>query len=265
MGWSIDDTTEREMSEREAWAADIEPNSAPPTDAPPANVHHVRELMDEVFGSDNFFGDLVFFKAGSLEEGSLPRRNDYILWYCRDLTRTKFRRLYKPKDFYEETEQYNLVQESGGVVRRISDDERRGVPLPDGARIFRYVVLTKPGPGQRHDVELEGKTYSPGIRWWGFPPESMQKLITSGRIAVQGNSLASMRCLDDFPVSAIDNVWTDTATGSGMQKLYVVQTASKVIERCTLMTTEPGGEQRQVAVKVIDDGGNEWLVVEKLD
>jgi adenine-specific DNA-methyltransferase len=205
-----------------------------------ANAHHVRELLDEIFGPDNFFGDLVFFKAGSLEEVTLPRRNDYILWYCRDVTRMKFRRLYKPKEFYEETEQYNLVQESNGTNRRISDDERRGASLPSGARIFRYVVLTKPGPGQRYEVEFEGKKYSPGTRWWGFPPESMEKLIRSGRIAIQGNSLASIRYLDDFPVTAIDNVWTDTATGSGMQKLYVVQTATKAIERCLQMTTGPG-------------------------
>jgi adenine-specific DNA-methyltransferase len=105
-------------------------------------VHRVRELLDEIFGSENFFGDLIFFKAGSLEEVSLPRRNDYILWYCKDRDRIKFHRLYQERDFYEGTEHYNLVQEADGSIRRITDDERRGAPLAEKARVLRYVVLT---------------------------------------------------------------------------------------------------------------------------
>src|SRR5205823_390840 len=139
---------------------------------------------------------------------SMPRRNDYLLWYAKDAKSIKFRRLFKPKDFYEETEHYNLVLESDATIRRISIDERRSGQLPTGSRVFRYIVLTKPGPGQKYVVKFNGKEYTPGTRWWGFQPESMQRLIESGRIVARGNSLESIRYLDDFPYTALDNVWT---------------------------------------------------------
>lgn len=203
------------------------------------NVHHVREIMDEVFGPDNFFCDIVFVKAGALGSRGLPRRNDYLLWYAKDKENVKYNSIYEPKNFWEETATYSQVMDRSGVVRRITDEERKQ-GLNKGDRAFRYVVLTKPGPGQKYEVKLNGRVYTPGNRWWGFPPESMEALIKSGRVVQQGNNLSSIRFLDDFPLSQISNVWTDTATGSGMGKLYVVQTATKVVERCIHMTTDPG-------------------------
>ncbi|MGA2439885.1 MAG: site-specific DNA-methyltransferase [Tepidisphaeraceae bacterium] len=204
------------------------------------NVHHVRELLDEVFGASNFFADLLFFKAGSLEDISMPRRNDYILWYAKDAERIKFRRLFVEKSFYEETSTYNQVCQTDGKIRSISEDERRVGKALDGGKVFRYVILTKPGPGQKYEVKFQGRSFLPGNRWWGFTPESMDQILKSGRIVARGSSLESIRYLDDFPVTQLDNVWTDTASGSGMDKIYVVQTNAKVIQRCLLMTTDPG-------------------------
>jgi len=204
------------------------------------NVHHVRELMDEVFGVDNFCSIISVTKAGALGATLLPTRNDYILWYARDTSKVKFRKLFVPKNLVEESEQYNLVKEKNGQIRHLEEDEKYGKPLPDGAKIFRYVILTKPGPGQKYSIPFKGKSYDSGSRWWGFPPESLQKLIEMGRVDVQGKSLAGIRYLDDFGATELSNLWSDTATGSGMKKVYVVQTATKVIQRCMLMTTEPG-------------------------
>jgi adenine-specific DNA-methyltransferase len=204
------------------------------------NVHHVREVMDEVFGVDNFCSIISITKAGALGTKLLPTRNDYILWYARDISRVKFRKIFVPKNLVEESEQYNLVKEKDGRIRHLEEDEIYGKPLPDGAKIFRYVILTKPGPGQKYSISFKGKLYDSGSRWWGFPPESLQKLIDLGRVDVQGKSLAGIRYLDDFGATELSNLWSDTATGSGMKKVYVVQTATKVIQRCMLMTTQPG-------------------------
>ena len=204
------------------------------------NLHHVRELLDEIFGASNFISVITFVKSGSLGASLLPRRDDYIIWYAKQIDRVKYRQLYLEKTLADEAETYSQVHMPDGVIRPLRSDEVEAGQIDGGGKAFRYVVLTKPGPGQRYEVNLSGRTFSSGTRWWGFPPESMQALIQAGRVVIQGNSLASIRYLDDFPCSYLTNVWPDTATGSGMKKLYVVQTSVKAIQRCMLMCTEPG-------------------------
>lgn len=204
------------------------------------NLHHVRELLDDTFGACNFVSIITFVKSGSLGANLLPRRDDYIVWYAKRADRVKYRQLYLEKNLADEAETYSQVRLPNGSIRPLRSEEIEAGLVAEGGKAFRYVVLTKPGPGQRYDVKLQGRTFTAGTRWWGFPPESMQALIAAGRVVVQGNSLASIRYLDDFPCSYLTNVWPDTATGSGMRKLYVVQTNPKVIQRCMLMCTEPG-------------------------
>lgn len=197
------------------------------------NVHLVRGILDEIFGSKNFFADIIFVKAGALGAAQLPRRNDYIIWYAKDKAKAKYHQIFIEKDAEEDIGAYRLVEETSGAVRGLksSDDLREVRPL-------RHVLMTKPGPGQKYDYEFQGRTIDSGDRWWGFPPESMPRLVKSGRIAPSGRD--SKRYLDDFPASYLSNLWIDTATGSGMGKIYVVQTNDKVVERCLLMTTDPG-------------------------
>ena len=197
------------------------------------NVHYVRQLLSDVFGAENFVADIVFVKAGALGSVGLPRRNDYIIWYGKNRESTKYHQLFTEKDASEDIGAYRLVEEASGIIRplRESDDLNRIRPL-------RYVLMTKPGPGQKYSFHFRGKTLDAGGRWWGFPPENLERLRKAGRIAPSGTD--SIRYLDDFPASYISNLWLDTATGSGMGKIYVVQTNEKVIERCLLMTTDPG-------------------------
>jgi adenine-specific DNA-methyltransferase len=197
------------------------------------NVHLVRGLLDEIFGAKNFFADIIFVKAGALGAAQLPRRNDYIIWYAKDRSRAKYHQVFIEKDPEEDIGAYRLIEEPSGKVRGLKsgDDLRKVRPL-------RHVLMTKPGPGQKYEYEFQGRTVDSGARWWGFPPESMPRLVKSGRIAPSGKD--SKRYLDDFPASYLSNLWTDTATGSGMGKVYVVQTNEKVVERCMVMTTDPG-------------------------
>lgn len=206
------------------------------------NLHHVRELMDEVFGQSNFISLIQFAKTSGLEAASsLSAACDYLVWYAKDTKQAKYKSLWEAKTA-SGASGYSHIRLNDGTTRRMTSDEVEGrIPIPDGARVFTLSDLTKPGPGSRYDIEFEGRKFSPGARWWGTTPEAMKKLIKAGRIVAVGNTLRFVRYLDDFAVSGLNNLWADTGiAGFSSDKLYVVQTSPKVIQRCMLMCTEPG-------------------------
>ena len=205
------------------------------------NLHHVRELMDEVFGQDNFVSLVQFAKTSGLEAASsLSVACDYLVWYSKDSRKVKYRGLWERKSM-SSASGYTHVQFADGLRRRLTTDEADGAALPPGARVFTLSDLTKPGPGSRFDFEFEGRVFSPGNRWWGTTPQSMRRLADVGRLMVVGNTLRFIRYLDDFPVSGLNNLWGDTGiAGFSSDKLYVVQTSPKVLQRCMLMCTDPG-------------------------
>lgn len=200
------------------------------------NVHLVRNLMDEVFGSENFVSLIAVAKTSGLGSVLLPRQTDFLVWYAKDIGKIKFRQLYKTKSFDTSgADSYNQLKLKDGTIRPLSKEEKEDASIiPIGSRVFRYGDLTKPGPGRKYNVEWQGKVFNSGNRWWGMPEDSMHKLLKMGRIAIQGKSLSWIRYLDDFPVYPMTNIWADTGTGSGLDKMYVVQTDTKIIQRCLL-------------------------------
>ena len=211
------------------------------------NLHLIRNLMDEVFGADNFCAMISFRKSGGTTALLLPAPADFILWYGRDRTRTKYRQLYtEKKGGAEGAGVYVRLKSEDGQTTRLMSQEERTDPsrVPPGWRIYRLDVLTSQGFRTNTTVpfEFDGKTYHPGANSnWKATIEGMKRLAARGRIAVSGSSLAYVRYLDDFPAYPIDSVWDDTGTGSFTeQKVYVVQTGSKAIARCLLMATDPG-------------------------
>lgn len=206
------------------------------------NIHLVRNIMDEVFGSENFVSLITVVKTSGLGSVLIPRQTDYLIWYSKNINQVKYRQIYKEKGFDTSgAGAYNYIQLMDGSIRTLTRAEKENLALlPQGAKVFRYGDLTKPGPGRKYEVEWQGKKFSSGSRWWGMPEESMYKLIKLGRVAIQGRSLAWIRYLNDFSFYPITNVWGDTGTGSGLDKIYVVQTDVKIIQRCLLMTSDPG-------------------------
>jgi adenine-specific DNA-methyltransferase len=206
------------------------------------NVHHVRELMDEVFGEENFVCAIAFVKTSGLAAAQgLAAAFDYLIWYARDRDRVKFNQLFFPREAGD-VGMYLHVELADGSRRTMTPDERsRAASLPGGARIFRLDNLTKPGPGSKFEFEFEGTKYTPGTRWWGTTHEGMSALARSRRLASSGASLAYVRYWNDFAWRPMTNLWTDTAAGGFTDtKLYVVQTLAKVIQRALLMTSDPG-------------------------
>ena len=209
------------------------------------NIHHVRELMDEVFGKGNFVSLIAFRTSGGFSSNTISRVGDHLIWYGKDLPKIKYRQLYLTKDLRTGEDAYRFLMLKDGAVREVEDSERLGMKdLPAYSRIFRYDNLTGQGPASSpQPFEFKGKTYNPSTNnhWKASYPEGMNRLKLAERISVFGNTLSYVRFLDDNPLNPIVNVWLDTGvSGFASNKKYVVETNHKVIERCLLMTTDPG-------------------------
>lgn len=210
------------------------------------NVHLVRSVMDEVFGSENFVS-LISFKTTSSRGGSLLGKScDYLVWYAGDIEKVKYKPLFVERTYEDDVGgRYTRVLLNDGTKRVMSGAERADPKtLPTGARIYRHDNLTSQSGGEvsSFPVSFDGKSFTPGKGFWKTGEAGMARLLAAGRIAAPtSRSLAYVRYFDDFPYSALANMWTDTQTGAFTEeKQYVVQTNQKVIQRCILMTTDPG-------------------------
>jgi len=207
------------------------------------NVHRVMATMDEVFGSDNFVALIAFRKTAGASSpvartNVLATISDYLVWYARDLGQIKYRSLFEEKPPPDEASGYPLMELLDGTRGPSTDT------IPAEARLYRHADLTSQGysPTLTFAYKFDGRSYHPGAnRHWATTREGLDRLVRAGRLGVSGSTLRFLRYLDDFPVFPRTNVWNDTGTGSFTdRKTYVVQTGSKVIARCVLMTTDPG-------------------------
>ncbi|MDI6104375.1 site-specific DNA-methyltransferase [Actinoplanes sp. NEAU-A12] len=204
------------------------------------NVHLVRCLLDEVFGPENFVSLITFRKTTAATAEFLGGVVDYVIWYAKDKSKLKYRQLYAAK---------TIAGQGGGQYTRVE--------LPDGRRVsaraageevgrpFRIDNLTSPRVREArtgyYPVELDGRDYLPGAGEWKTHRDGMERLKLARRLLPAGNTLCYVRFIDDFPAFPYSNFWEDTVTsGFADPKVYVVQTNTKVVERCMLMCTDPG-------------------------
>jgi len=205
------------------------------------NLHHVRELMDEIFGCGHFAGIISFQKTGGIEAKLLPPTVDYLLWYTREKEKTKYRQMFLARTLGDTSlDRYDMVIMPDGTSRRLSSDEIEKGVLPEGARRYQLAPLYSEGSSsESQPFEFEGKTYRPRAdTHWKTTVEGLGRLANTGRIEVMGSVLRYRRFLDDFPVIPVTDRWESTQTGT--QRIYAVQTSPTVIKRCILMTTDPG-------------------------
>jgi adenine-specific DNA-methyltransferase len=210
------------------------------------NVHVVRCILDEVFGSENFCCEIIFKKSSTRTSELLTTTSDYIIWFAKDRARVKFRKLYWNKALDDDlAAEYTQVINDVGERRPLSNQEREDPKkIPHGWRVFRPSPLTSQGFRSNTTIpfEFRGKVYHPGLDSnWKTTVEGMRRLERAGRLLPRSSSLSYVRFLDDFPVAEIGNVWDDTKWGfDAKDKTYVVQTNIKPVARCLLMTTDPG-------------------------
>jgi adenine-specific DNA-methyltransferase len=209
------------------------------------NLHFVRNLMDEIFGVAAFVALITFKTTGGQTDTLLPSVGDHLVWYARDSKRAKYRQLYIEREPGDEGwERYNRVELENDMRRLLTPEERKNPRvLPAGARLYRLTSLVSQGYRQNTSTPwtFQGRTYDPGTHQnWKTTLAGLQRLVTAMRIDIEGNRPAFVRYLEDFPVREVNSIWSDTQTNFGGEKRYVVQTADRVIERCLLMTTDPG-------------------------
>ena len=202
------------------------------------NVHRVRSLMDEVFGDENFCCLISFVTTGGIKQNYLATRCDYVIWFTMDKTKAKYRQLFQTKDPAEgSAKTYTWVELEDGTRRGLKTEEKRRNDTPKGARLYRPANITTQG-NPVFAFTFRGKVYS---RPWKTTPQGMQRVGKANRLHVAANSLGQVNYLEDFTVSEITSLWTDTFLGSFAEdKVYVVQTSQKTIQRCILMATDPG-------------------------
>ena len=210
------------------------------------NIHRVRCLLDEIFGSENFVTTITWTRGGMTSSTGLAAISDYLLWYSKDKEQMKYRQLYMKWD--ERTpdpllKSYTQVELTDGKRRRMTRAERENPALlPLNSRRFREVLASSQSTGGSTDIyEFKGKAYTPAkSRGWKASIKGLERLAKQERLIGTRNTLSYIRYAIDFPGRGMTNLWTDTTASGSSGRRYVVETNSKVIQRCVLMTTDPG-------------------------
>jgi adenine-specific DNA-methyltransferase len=207
------------------------------------NVHLVRCVLDEVFGSDNFVTTISFLKTGAQTDQGIATVLDYILWYSKSRENVRIHPILIPKPLSSDiSDQYPFVSDNKGIIRRLTDEEKFNPILIDkNLRLCQLQPLHSQHFSETRSVsfEFQGKLFVPPFnRQWATSLDGLNKLSIAERLIISGNTLRYLRYYDEFAFSPLSNCWIDTATFES--RSYIVQTTLKVIERCLLMTTDPG-------------------------
>jgi adenine-specific DNA-methyltransferase len=204
------------------------------------NLHHVTELLDEVFGPDNFMAVVSFRVKSPLGVRYLGRVNDFLIWFAKDKSRVRYQQLYTEKSADTNSE-FDKVELADGTRISVSECLKQHGEIPESARMFTGQNLASSGRTEScvYDYEVNGIIYkAPRGKSWKTTKDGMANLKRAGRLIPLKGSLRFAYFLDDFPFQQISNVWGDTFAESN--RSYVVQTATNPVQRCLLMTTDPG-------------------------
>lgn len=238
------------------------------------NVHRVRAVMDEVFGDSNYVSTINFATTGGLPSAHLSRIGDFILLYAKDKTQVKWRKMKEgKKGLGEEGSGYNRIELSPFNRRPATPEEKETAGNLDSSwRVYSSDNLNGQGPPpEPTPFEHQGRVFypSPNSHWKPNYPNGLKRLARAYRIEIIGNNLRYVRFFEDNPASPIKNIWLDTSkAGFASEKAYVVETNVGVIERCLLMTTDPGDLVLDptcgsgTTATVAEQWGRRWITID---
>jgi adenine-specific DNA-methyltransferase len=228
------------------------------------NQHRLRSILEEVFGAGNFLGVICYVTTSTQGTDFLPHVNDFILWFAKSKGRCRYRQLYEEKIAGERgSSGYVFAELPSGEIRRTTESL-------EGGHVFSASDLTSSHKSVSEDVEVEGQKFTSGHRYWSTSTSGMVRLRNARRLMVVGNNIRFKRHIDDFMVYPRTNFWTDTGVAgfTADRKVYVVQTNDKVIERCMLMTTDPGDLVLDptcgggTSAYVAEEWGRRWITID---
>ncbi len=231
------------------------------------NVHRVRAVMDEVFGEQNCIAEIVVEKTSGASMRFVDRVADFILWYGKDVERTKYRSAFEVKKFESYAYEYKFVQDDAGYRH----NGMRYESPADEERVYAVKPLTSQTNASTtlYDYSFRGKIYKSGKRQWATPTHGLERLVRANRVEERASSIGFVRFFHDFSVVPIPNIWTDTGTGSFTDaKVYVVQTGVKIVQRCVLMATDPGDLVLDptcgsgTTATVAEQWGRRWITID---
>ncbi|WP_426800942.1 site-specific DNA-methyltransferase [Xanthomonas campestris] len=206
------------------------------------NVHRVRAVMDEVFGEDNCVTVISFKKTGSLTDKTVASVCDYLIWYAKSFSDLKSRQVLVQRDG-SETASFRYYWDTDGTVLTDAQAKRTGAST-SSRRLAQSVSLSSQHDSKTRSGEFKfaGKPYTPPAnRQWSVDYDGLTRLCRSSRIFSVGENLRYAYLLDDNPSQPMSNLWTDGGAGSFTEEqTYVVQTATKIVQRCLLMASDPG-------------------------
>ncbi len=205
------------------------------------NVHRVRSVMDEVFGDKNFVRLITFVKTSGQTDKLLASVSDYIIWFGKNRSELKYRQPRKSKSLTGDGgSAYNKIRLVDGRTRRLTAKERIAGVRSDTEHIYRIDNLTSQSPGTRYEVIYNGFRFFPK-GYWKTQESFMARLLRANRVEPSSSNMYYVRHFDDFAAFPIADNWDDTAiAGFTANKQYVVETSAKVVQRCLLMTSDPG-------------------------
>jgi adenine-specific DNA-methyltransferase len=227
------------------------------------NVHLVRCIMDEVFGRENFIATIILKTRSNSRHKRLSILNDYIIFYAKETKHLKYHQLYHEKEL--DLERFHWVELDNGEVVNIGQLDH----IDKSLRPFASEkIQSYSGAGNTiHPFEYKGKIFKPSpSRGWRCSVGNLKKLEQKNRLVIRGNSLRYKYYFDDFPANQINNLWVDQL--SEPKKSYVVQTATTVIQRCLLMTTDPGDLVLDptcgsgTTAEVAEQWGRRWICID---
>ncbi len=207
------------------------------------NLHLVRNVLDEIFGAENFMSQITF-RVKNMPFGAkyLENMYDHVIWYAKDKEKIKFRKIFQPRR--ADPAEFSFVEEKDGSFRKLTEVEKKDFDKTiKEKKVFSRLDLYSSGytPTCIYNIEFEGRTYKPQTgKSWKTTKDGIEILRKANRLFALGDKLYYKYYYNDYPVTLLTNFWDDTAGGFSEAKKYVVQTHPKVIERCLLMTSDPG-------------------------
>ena len=235
------------------------------------NVHRVRAVMDEVFDEENFIAQFLFKKTGSMAGNFVSGIADTVLWFGKDKKQTKFRRLLTERSEGAVDSGFSNIELPDGTRRRLNASELNGEsPFPEGERFQMAPLMSSGESKDPQPFSFEGVVYSPAKgNHWKVAANNLPRVGKVGRLFASGKTLTFKKYLSESRHTPLTNIWMDTMESTfAVQRTYVVQTSTKVIQRCILMSTDPGDLVLDptcgsgTTATVAEQWGRRWITVD---